>query len=150
MAADLNRPNIGYDALRATGNYWLMFTLGNYNIIYADVGMYRRYYAQSTIDRMIVYGYWLSYDDVVAWVNSTMPPPQVEPPIIILPPVEPPIVEPPIIILPPTEPPIYIDGPYPMVTPQAVISPVTNQLMIVGILGLGAVALYYFSKGKKR
>lgn len=69
----MDRPNIGYDALRATGNYWLMRTVGNYNIIYADVGQYRRYYAQSTVDRMIVYGDWLSYDEVMEWVRQRQP-----------------------------------------------------------------------------
>ena len=130
---DLDRPNIGYDALRTTGNYWLMHTLGNYNIIYADVGRYRRYYAQSTIDRMIVYGYWLSYDDVVAWVNSTMPR---APPVV---PVTPPYVE-----LPPANGDGGNgDGKVPNVNVVAFVGAVA---ILVGV-GYG---LYRLLKGKKK
>jgi len=83
---DFDRPNVGYDALlalRSQGHeYWLMKSEGGYNWIYADVGTIRRYYAQSTSDRMIVYGYWTSYDDLAAWVSLQQPkpqPPQPEP-----------------------------------------------------------------------
>ena len=83
---DLDRPNVGYEALlalRAQGyEYWLMKTEGGYNFIYADVGPIRRYYAQSTSDRMVVYGYWTSYDDIQEWVRlqqPIVPPPETPP-----------------------------------------------------------------------
>lgn len=72
--SSLQRPNVGYNYLRSIGNYWLMFERGGYNVIYADVGANREYFAQPTSIPTTVYGAWYSYDEVVAWIDCVTAP----------------------------------------------------------------------------